>query len=175
LYDDWLVDLREDVFLDALFSNRIHPDQGKLYIVGPLRWIINGSQMRLALVDSDLYRAIVQADALRQMPHGGKIKVKDLVVGGVYTSDNGIHGVAFLGPVRINGRKLLAWMNLAMPKPPHDMQNQIDMQFAGSNYCMVTGSCSYTKQIDRVIIPTIRPYQAVNGYGFKIAETIEWL
>ena len=58
--EGFYVDLREDVFIECLRARCAMKNSpcGGLRIYGPFRWVKWGSQMRLALMDSDLYREI---------------------------------------------------------------------------------------------------------------------
>lgn len=77
------VDLREDVFLDAMLTNGVAPGG---VLDGPFIWARVGSQMKLIRVGSVLHRHVVEAD------ERGRRKVvasTDLVRGGVYANKKG--------------------------------------------------------------------------------------
>ena len=180
----WLVDLREDVFLDLLFNKkRITPDHnGELWIRGPFQWIVNGSQMRLALVDSDLYREIAKSDVKRRLPKKGKIPTKDLVIGQTYalTSDLAKRSTwchTFLGHVKINGKRSLAWQDWWFVNvSSEDRQTQFNR--TNNDKLTFRGACGYTETLG--MIKLSNDYKAkrfsTNGYGERIApDTVEWL
>ena len=56
--EGWYVDLREDVFFDVFFKGDFTKGENGIVFPGPFRWVRNVTQVRLALVDSDLYREI---------------------------------------------------------------------------------------------------------------------
>jgi hypothetical protein len=76
--DGVYVDLREDVFLDALLTNGV--GVGGL-LRGPFVWAKVGAQMKLVRVGSDLYDRVVVAHE-----HGAKknVRTSNIEVGGVY-------------------------------------------------------------------------------------------
>ena len=101
--ENHLVDLREDVFLDVLFETGV-PADGTLQ--GPFRWVVYGSQVRLAIMGSALYRELEQAGKLRKSP---KIKDSELVKGGVYHGINSADLKVFLGYTRYKNKPALVW------------------------------------------------------------------
>lgn len=76
--DGVYVDLREDVFLDALLAKGVEVG-GRL--PGPFIWVRIGSQMKLIRVGSPLYDRVVAAHE-----HGLKknVSTNDIEIGGVY-------------------------------------------------------------------------------------------
>lgn len=173
--DDLLVDLREDVFLDALFANLVQVDQSNVYINGPFRWVVNSSQMRLALVDSNLYREIVKADDLKRSPKKGKIDPKDLVVGHVYTSEpdhHYPHYYIFLGHVRCRGKAALAFVDFWQAKHC-DIQKRFDSEL---HLVTILKSSSVTTDLGPINLkPLPKNVQYQNGFGEEaLAQDVVW-
>ncbi len=77
------VDLREDVFLDAMLTNGVAPGG---VLDGPFIWARVGSQMKLVRVGSVLHRHVVEAD---ERGRRKAVAATDLVRGGVYANKKG--------------------------------------------------------------------------------------
>jgi len=181
----WIVDLREDVFMEALFGHRITNTAG-LEIKGPFRWVVNGSQMRLALVDSSLYRDIAKLDAIKKLPQAGKIPAASLVVGGLYTSlgwkdrrYNRSRYSVFLGHVRHKGKKAFAWYECYASHPITNadiisVQQEINRWATG--HITITGALSCTEFAGTIIVPPQKPAKIYNGYGDTVdVGDLDWL
>jgi len=87
-----LVDLREDVLLDAIYNTGIDVG-GK--IKGEFVWSVNGSQMRLIRVGSLEHAELSTCEDLKGLK---RISMKDLKVGSIYRGITGPPQL-FLGPV----------------------------------------------------------------------------
>jgi len=99
----FMVDLREDEFLEAVFNHRIQDG----YIYGEYVWSRGGSQMRLVRVGSDLYNERVERGQRGSLK---KISPKNLVVGNLYRQkDQSSTPEMFVGRVRLDGKLLFAW------------------------------------------------------------------
>jgi len=101
----YLVDFREDEFLEALFNGRIMPDGT---IVGEYVWSRGGSQMRIVRVGSSLYKERLESGRVGNLT---KIPAKGLKVGHHYRgkNPNAYHTTCFLGRVRYQGKLMFAW------------------------------------------------------------------
>ena len=181
--EGWLVDLREDVFLELLFKQGI-PKSGRLE--GPFRWVKLGSQMRLVWTKSPIYQDVISLDKKKKEPRPGKIPPKDLVVGGVYTTEKPTSMLnIFLGWVRVNKAKKMAWM--ALYSDLCYIQDAYDRTWAmanlgkcrGGNFALnivVTGSHSYTKKVTQITLQKLPPYVGYqSGYYDLIESEVEWL
>lgn len=112
----YVVDMREDTFVDALFVNGI---AGRT-LKGPFRWIKLGSQMRLELVSSKRYSDVVASqqsakDACVRMQML-QLKPHDLIPGDVCISKSSNEYLrVFLGRCRLSTRTGLgyAWMMIS--------------------------------------------------------------
>jgi len=91
--ENLMFDLREDVVLDIMFARGVEAG-GK--ITGPFQWAICGSQMKILLVGSDDYNQAAKEKAISQKT---KIKLKDLVIGGVYANTQ--TQVVYLGEAQV--------------------------------------------------------------------------
>lgn len=160
--EGWYVDLREDVILDIIRARTLietHLDGG-FYVAGPFRWVKFGTQMRLALMDSDLYREIEVSNKLKNTT---KIGIRDLVPGEVYLGRKQDKALVFVGHVRFKGKKCQAWINLhggrGSPKnflemTDADFQEIYNKDQKGYYFVMdVTTSPSVTTQIGKVHLP----------------------
>ena len=81
--EGWRFDCREDVILDTMMNAGI--SKGGI-MKGKFVWARVGSQMKVIRVGSELYEKASQDTAKQKQE---KIKIKDLVVGGVYTNVRG--------------------------------------------------------------------------------------
>jgi len=121
--DLWFVDLRDDVFYDAIRAGIVHSN-GKdgLLLAGAFRWVKLGTQMRLALVDSQLYRDLEGCDEKRTAPPKPILKSSTLEIGGLYIDTRGDHEYVnvecFLGKVRYDGRSGFATCHLGCVTAP---------------------------------------------------------
>jgi len=107
--ENHLVDLRDDVLLEVLFNKGI-PKGGK--IKGPFQWVKLGSQMRIVLVNSTMYRAIKKSQKERELKKKTpKTKASDLKVGGVYITKTDQLKLYF-GRVRYNGKLSFLWFEV---------------------------------------------------------------
>lgn len=94
----WLVDLRENEFLEAIFQGRMSPEG---YIQGEYVWSVANGNMRIVRVGSDLYRERLEAGERMGLT---KIQAKDLVVGHGYKGrDKKDTPTVFLGRARVKG------------------------------------------------------------------------
>lgn len=201
----WYVDLREDVFLDCLKARCVmQNDQqdGGLVIQGPFRWVRFGTQMRLALINSDLYRQIEQSAKAKADPVP-KIRTKDLTIGGVYiSSGDWVVPVVFLGRVRVQGQVRLAFLEASAADRPdgwmrkglvgllqQTFRDTISEQFlpgsrrAGTELAKfpvtLLSSHSLTRQIGAIAVPTdkltVEGCRFSNGYGEPVQHVEGWL
>jgi hypothetical protein len=143
--DGYLVDLREDVFLDVLFISGVTRDG---IIEGPFQWVVYGTQMRLALVDSALYREIKNSQLRKESP---KIPDKDLVIGGVYQGVKADHGYVFLGETIQDGKRTLIWKELFwLNQTDKTLQELYDQNKSG--HAVASRSHKYTQMRGAVTI-----------------------
>jgi len=104
--EGYLVDLRDDVLLEVLFNKGV-PKGGK--IKGPFQWVKLGSQMRIVLVKSTMYKAIQKSQEERAKKKARpRMKAADLVVGGLYSTQMGSIKLYF-GRVRYKGKLCFLW------------------------------------------------------------------
>ncbi|MFA6234135.1 MAG: hypothetical protein WC824_08115 [Bacteroidota bacterium] len=112
--EGWYVDLREDVILDLIragSSVKTHPDRGILW-EGPFRWVKYGTRMRLALIDSVLYREIQAFQNQVRVPTSPVARIKDLTVGGIYITATTVDYAdphVYLGRVSYEGKRKFAF------------------------------------------------------------------
>ena len=152
---------------------------GGLLISGPFRWVKLGSQMRLALMDSDIYRELESySEKVKESP----IPVKDLVVGGIYSHptkeyvDN-----VFLGPVRYKGKRKLAFAFFCLNNlKERDYQRAFEELVQHGIGVRLHGSHSLTRQVGKVTVPKVLfPHQVYVQSGCReglIQPTeVEWL
>lgn len=125
--EGWLVDLREDEFMQSILTNGMRGG----WIEGNFRWVRSGtSQMRIAIVGSDLYQECLEGDRRDAL---GPISKGDLEVGGVYKG-NFTNEQVYLGRVRYEGKIFQAWVALIAHEyylkraglTPDDRQGQFD-------------------------------------------------
>jgi len=90
-----LYDLREDVFLESLYALEIDGWVGAkqsaalprgVYLTGEFVWAVNGSQMRMVRVGSNLHKELQEAGERRKLV---ALKRKDLVPGTIYRMRGG--------------------------------------------------------------------------------------
>ncbi|MFA6234129.1 MAG: hypothetical protein WC824_08085 [Bacteroidota bacterium] len=159
--EGWYVDLREDVILDVFKAGCVmqkHPDGG-LNLEGPFRWVKYGTQMRIALLDSDIYREIAVSNQLKAK---AKIGLKDIEIGGVYLS-SGRKVAVYLGRVVFKGKKSLAWVHLNFygdedkdpaKATPAGLQAKFNEVVKDHHWAFeVTQSCGYSEKIGIVKVP----------------------
>jgi hypothetical protein len=110
--EGYYVDLREAEFMEAVFEDRIRNG----IITGEYVWARAGSQMRIVLVGSDRYTALLAAG---KRAAKGKIPALKLVVGNAYRGKGQSRSVeVFLGRVRrtddpkFGKKKLFAWTSI---------------------------------------------------------------
>lgn len=102
--EGYYVDLREDVFLEALVTQGVGVG-GELG--GDYVFAILGSQMRVVRVGSDLYECLMKSTDRKKT---ATIKNSGLVVGGVYRDKAGNIEV-YCGRVAHDGKKKQFWFN----------------------------------------------------------------
>jgi len=156
--EGWYVDLREDVILDVFKAGckmSKHPDGG-LLLEGPFQWVKYGTQTRIVLVNSDIYREISESNDLKKL---AKIRSTDLVVGGVYVSSSRKVGV-YIGKVLFKGKKCFAWVSLCFygdKDPLKASQAEIVAEFKqaqGYAWCyQVAQSFNFTSKIGDIAVP----------------------
>jgi len=106
----WLVDLREDVFFATIMAGceMVNRRGEGLRIVGDFRWVKLGSQVRLALMDSDLYRDLEACEEKKKAGPKPTLKPSTLEVGGLYLDRRGdyqfVNVECFLGKVTYDGK-----------------------------------------------------------------------
>jgi len=164
--EGFLVDLREDVFLDVLFSSGVTRDG---IIEGPFQWVVYGTQMRLALVDSALYREIRDSQRRKE---SAKIPDQDLVVGGVYQGTKADHVFVFLGCTDQDGKPAQIWKELyRISKSDRTLQECYDQDKSG--YALASRTHKYTQMLGAV---KLRPGKVVchspnwdtGGFDFEV-------
>lgn len=179
--DGWLVDLRGAEFYEVLFKKGI-PKSG--IMKGPFQWVVNGSQMRLTLVGSPLHKEIAELDKVRQKPRKGKLRVRDLEVGGVYASKSGNQGgvdAIYLGRCRLKGKLRCAWVYVAGHYTSvAGCQAAYDRAISDGwrqPTVILTNGCSYTDLIGNVKLepnlresPRAERVEFQNGYGERLLK-----
>jgi len=175
----WLVDLRNEEFYEVLFKKGI-PKTGVMK--GPFQWVMNGSQMRLTLVGSKLYKEIAELDKVRRKPRQGKIQIRDLEVGGVYASGAGnSYGcdAIYLGRARFEGKLKCAWVYVAGHYTSvagcQAAYNRAISDGWQHPTVVLTNGCSYTEKIGNVKLepnlrqsPRAERVEFQDGYGTKL-------
>jgi len=185
--EGWLVDLRKEEFYEVLFKKGI-PKSGKM--VGPFQWVVNGSQMRLTLVGSRLYKEIEELSKIRKKPRKGKLGIRDLEVGGVYTSQGGNNygcDAVFLGRARFDGKLKCAWVYVAghySSVAGYQTAYQRALKEGWNRPVVVlTSGCSYTECVGKVDLkpnpresPMTEHVEFQDGYGTKLyrPRVTEW-
>ena len=171
--EGWLVDLRDE-FYEVLFTKGI-PKSGRM--TGPFIWVVNGSQMRLTLIGSALHKEIEALDKVRRKPRQGKIKIKDLVKGGVYRNRGGGCDAIYLGRCRLWGKLKCAWLYLAgLTGSTGSPQGVYEREVAKPEpWVLLTNGCSYTEEIGKVNLkpslrdsPNAEHVQFEDGYGSRL-------
>ena len=161
-----LVDLREDVFVDALFNNSVYfanPVQyGELHVVG--KWIRHGSQMRIVSLNSDLHKQAKKNMLAMSTP---MLRPKQLELGGVYTSKaKGVPRI-YMGRVRYDGKLKCAWLPLwfHQGQSEKDFQGWYNAVHDTSSYgIMLTGGSGVRFKLAQVTLrDTHRPQRITNG------------
>jgi len=178
--ENHLVDLREDAMLNQIFTKGI-PSDGVLE--GPFRWVKLGSSMRLALMDSPLYKDLEKLEALRRLPRGGKLRIKDLVVGGIYRGTYAHRLAIYRGRMVYRGKKLLAWEEMSgsdSKTPEESYAKTVEMRRQPSNYgppeITCTGSCSYTTKVGQVTLEPLPPKTHFrDGFYGWMNSPVTWL
>ena len=183
--ENWYVDFREDVFLDVLKAKCTmvtHPNGG-LLIQGPFKWVKYGTQMRLALINSDLYREIEAYEAAIKSPKPKKIK--NLIVGGIYTTDprfkDTVYPVVFLGNVRYAGEKFLAFLapGNTLLCWTQGLQEHFDalVTFSPQPQCFLQRNHSLVEQIGTVTLPASRKrWRYMDVFWNPLdSSQVEWL
>jgi len=144
-----LYDLRDDVFLECLYSGEIKNKGKKVYLTSNFIWAVNGSQMRIVRVNSKLYNELKDAGERRNLT---VLKKKDLIPGTVYKMRNGEER-AFLGNKK--GQGMLICELLWDKKLP--LQTRIDRQINGKQslswFLRYTKSHSFVEEIGKIKIP----------------------
>lgn len=164
----YLVDLREDEFLEAVFEGRLMPDGT---IVGEYIWSRGGSQMRIVRVGSTLYEERLEAGGRAGFT---KIPPKDLVVGHMYRGKdpNTYHNAVFIGRVRYQGKLMFAWRSY-YPNNPEKV----------TPYCEITQGHSYVEDLGPCpYLDSSNPREGITNYSrggwsstrFDPAD-LEWL
>jgi len=112
--DDYLVDLREDVFLPILLSRGV-PKGPLAEIDTEFQWCVSGSQIRLEEVGSDQHQEyLTEKEQFCPQTSRGKTMSEDLVVGGVYAPlSKGGRPLIYLGKARYDGKQKFAFVELA--------------------------------------------------------------
>lgn len=80
---NYLVDLREDVLLDAMYNHGVSAG-GR--VGGEYVWSVNGSQMRLVRVGSSAYKQLSLYEDLKNLK---RVPIKDLKPGSIYRGQTG--------------------------------------------------------------------------------------
>ena len=141
----YLVDLREEEFLEALFTGRIASDGT---ISGEYVWSRGGSQMRIVRVGSKLYEERKEAGRLAALP---KIPTKDLKIGHLYTGRGPSYKnpAVYIGRVRYRNKLMFAWRFY--------YERRVEL----SEYVEVTTSHSYVKDLG--LCPAFDPGSPLKG------------
>lgn len=98
--DTYCVDLREDVFLDAIRNGN---GMVKDMLRGPFRWCYLGNNMKLVRVGSRLYEAALDAHDRRSKP---KILASQLVPGTIYADYRG-NKLLYMGLVKTSSLQVV--------------------------------------------------------------------
>lgn len=73
LWKEYIVDLREEPFCDAIFKNGVETNEFGTFLKGPFVWAVEGSQNKLTVVGSSLYKSIKEYEE-EQLKKSGKTK-----------------------------------------------------------------------------------------------------
>lgn len=73
LWKEYIVDLREEPFCDAIFKNGATSNEFGTFLKGPFVWAVEGSQNKLIMVGSSLYNSIKKYEE-EQLQKTGKTK-----------------------------------------------------------------------------------------------------
>lgn len=193
--EGWLVDMREDTFMPAILKRGLAPDGT---IPGTFLWVRLGTQIRLVEKDSPLHKRVLKEQA-KQDAKDSKVKLKELVIGGVYGGE--VAGVnVYVGRLRHQGKLKYGWLRISGDSPKRRTSWQKEVDFALSSERMekqwdgfgplgarwktvtvpqlpeirLTGSHSYTEtygtvQIDIEALKD-RPVEFCDGWGSGIGE-----
>jgi len=118
--EGYIVDLREDVFLPILLKKGL-PKTG--LIPSQLQWCVAGGHIRLEEVGSLAFKKYIPTDqveahkAAQVKKHKAipRVKVKDLVVGGVYNFNGlGYYNSSrlYMGRARVDGKLHTVWISI---------------------------------------------------------------
>lgn len=146
--NNYLYDLRDDVFLECLYAGEIANIDNKIYLTAKFTWAVNGSQMRIVRVGSKLYNELKEAGARRNLP---TLKNKDLIPGTVYRMKNG-EDRAFLGKKKGKGMLIC---DLSGQKSL-SLQRRLEAMLQNSSvhwYLRYTKSQSFVESIGNIKIP----------------------
>jgi len=190
--EGYLVDLREDVFLPILLAKGL-PKSG--IIPASFQWCQNGSQLRLEQVGSKAHALYTPADEVTKVkakeraakPKVVTIRVKDLVVGGVYqfkvfgSNEQRI----YLGRARVDGKIKTVWMGVRH-NGPSTPQARFDRMWAeqikhGWDHfgILSTGSKALTRLHGEVVMPDGWRKEKIlwcRGDGIRLhGVTLDWL
>jgi hypothetical protein len=128
----WMVDLREDVFIECLMAGEIDTRKGSVmspktpmgdgtYLTGKFVWAVLGSQTRLVRYKSKLYESLLESGKRKLLK---KIPMKDLEAGGIYETKSGERSV-MLG--RVKGRGFLSYKLSKHGDPKSDYAKFVQM------------------------------------------------
>jgi len=173
--EGWLVDLREDEFMQTILSSGMRGG----WLEGDFRWVRSGtSQMRIAIVGSDLYQQCLEDDKLKARK---PILKEGLEVGGVYRG-NFTHDQVYLGRVRYEGKVFQAWIALYVDEyhmkraglPIDDRQAMFDYRWRCSPNVQIVKEKKVLQKVANVHATEIR-ISRVKGWsgGFIDREKIE--
>ena len=169
--EGWLVDLREDEFMQTILSDGMQGGG----LEGEFRWVRSGtSQMRIAIVGSDLYRECIEDDKRNARK---PISKGDLEVGGVYKG-NFTNEQVYLGRVRYQGKVLQAWLPLIAHEfylkraglTPDDRQGQFDYGQRCSPHVQIVKEKKVLEKVANVHATKIRISYAKGWSGGRIEE-----
>jgi hypothetical protein len=169
--EGYLVDLREDVLHEIMFRWGI-PVGGRLE--GPFRWIKLGTQMRLAHMQTGLYRQVEELDRVGRTPRKSVISNSALQKGGVY-SGRPKKAVLYLGRGVANGVRRLIWAELWAYTDTNDFQQAYQSFIQHPNHWLLaTTQHSFTTHLGNVkLAPDHRGYEAVDGWGGRLGP-VTW-
>ena len=110
IHDKYAIDMREDVLLDCIKHKGI---QAGGRIIGPFIFAVIGSQMKIILKDSELYRSIYNSDNKKTLK---KIGITKLQVSHLYSTRNETYGV-YLGKHTLqNYTDIYTYVNKMVPE-----------------------------------------------------------
>lgn len=110
-------DLREDIFLDALYNGEVESRDGKVFLMGKYIWARIESHMKLIRFESNLYNELMESKARKELK---KIPAKEMEIGVIYETKGGELFV-YVGRSHYNDqftqKKILGWNYVKLEEP----------------------------------------------------------